>query len=442
MIRRISLGLILTLVLCWLFSMGISPHEVTASSNYSVHNRDTGLSYQTIQEAIDANETLDGHTILVDAGIYTVDHILVNKSVSLIGEDMDSTVIQATRAYSTFPFIPHSPTIFVGNPFLSGAVDNVTICAFTIRDGYQAIELRGNYAYIVNCTITNNTSGIWTVGAWDSTFGGNTIEGNIITDNVLDGISLETNNDTVYNNFITGNRGGIGLSSDLGTNNDTIYNNIIAGNDVGISLFNTSGVVIWGNTIENNQKGCQFAFASNTRIFYNNFLNNTVQVGSADQSTPIGQCDWDNGYPSGGNYWSNYNGTDADGDGIGDSPFIIDADNVDRYPLMMEYVIPEYPISLIFFLLMIATLLASSAWKKKTPRAPSVFTRNVGRGVEHNHIGDVSTISHTSRLFLFLIFAFLKSTRKTIARAPSMQVRKIDRLVKANINVENDRSTF
>jgi len=43
---------------------------------------------------------------------------------------------------------------------------------------------------------------------------------------------------------------------------------------------------------------------------------------------------WDDGYPSGGNFWSDYAGVDADGDGIGDTPYLIDDNNRDRYPLM------------------------------------------------------------------------------------------------------------
>jgi len=47
---------------------------------------------------------------------------------------------------------------------------------------------------------------------------------------------------------------------------------------------------------------------------------------------------WDNGVR--GNYWSDYTGTDANNDDIGDTPYVIDADNKDRYPLTEPYPIP------------------------------------------------------------------------------------------------------
>jgi len=77
-------------------------------------------------------------------------------------------------------------------------------------------------------------------------------------------------------------------------------------------------------------------------IFHNNFINDAQQVISIDSVNV-----WDDGYPSGGNYWSDYSGIDEKNgpnqdqpgsDGIGDAPYIIEVDNRDRYPLMIPWV--------------------------------------------------------------------------------------------------------
>jgi hypothetical protein len=70
--------------------------------------------------------------------------------------------------------------------------------------------------------------------------------------------------------------------------------------------------------------------SSNNTICHNNFLENTAQV---YDWTPEYVNVWDNGCE--GNYWSNYNGTDVDKDGVGDT--YLSWEGVDNYPLMNAY---------------------------------------------------------------------------------------------------------
>jgi hypothetical protein len=86
----------------------------------------------------------------------------------------------------------------------------------------------------------------------------------------------------------------------------------------------------------------------NSSIYHNNFVNNAEQVYVDGFFSSV----WDDGYPSGGNYWSNYAGIDKKNgpnqdypgcDGIGDTPYTIDENNIDHYPLMNPYNGPSPP---------------------------------------------------------------------------------------------------
>jgi parallel beta-helix repeat protein len=174
------------------------------------------------------------------------------------------------------------------------------------------------------------------------------LSNNVISENSITatdvGITLDnTDVNSIYGNNMTNN--GLGIRFMQFSSNNTISGNSIRSlvtlNGVGLyfgTLSNNNLVV--ENDIEENKEAFQFWNCSNNCIYHNNVINNTYQVHIYfNTSANI----WDNGYPSGGNYWSNYNGTDAfrgvyqdetGCDGIGDAPNVIDPQNIDNYPLM------------------------------------------------------------------------------------------------------------
>jgi len=135
---------------------------------------------------------------------------------------------------------------------------------------------------------------------------------------------------SIFNCIIDNNLNGIYL---LNSNWINISQNLINNTDnIAINLVQTENCSIFDNNIKNNHCGISFTLGSSNMIYHNNFINNDFSSGS-------GGFLWDNGYPSGGNYWDDYNGIDADGDGIGDTPYV-DGEILDSYPLVFERTIP------------------------------------------------------------------------------------------------------
>jgi parallel beta-helix repeat protein len=281
---------------------------------------------------------------------------------------------------------------------LSGR-SNIVIKSVNIKNFYFGISLSGssNISISGNNITANNGYGIWLYhsnhniidgnnianNGWGIVLNqgeGNVISGNNITSNSGDGILFwDSSSNEIFKNIITANgvngiqfhwTGNPYASTDyniiIGNNilcneqgiwlnfsnyNVISQNNITANNWHGIILYqsnhntvcsnyiaahNKSGV--WRGYLNARSKGLWLLSSNENTIYHNNFINNREQTGVS----PSYSNTWDNGFPSGGNYWSNYkeaypDAMEFDDSKIWNRPYVIDGYNSDRYPLMAPF---------------------------------------------------------------------------------------------------------
>jgi len=181
---------------------------------------------------------------------------------------------------------------------------------------------------ILRNTIVQNTNGIF--GQFSDS---NIITANSMTANTAEGICLNySSGNNIVNNNMINNQNGVRLRNSF--SNLVHGNSMISNTQYGIGLDSHSSYNdIHENTIQQSYYGILiFALCPNNTIYHNNMINNTDQAYVALGSVNT----WDNGCE--GNYWSNYIGTDTDGDGVGDTS--LPWEDVDNYPLMGPYWIP------------------------------------------------------------------------------------------------------
>ena len=245
--------------------------------------------------------------------------------------------------------------------------DNLLANNTISHSGYGISLYSSNSSRLMNNNVLSNARGIYLVHSVGNIMSANRaignyvgiqlqysdanrIENNTASSNLQKGISAYwSTNNTIAGNVLLHNRDGIILQ----TYSD---HNIVRGNTAsesmhrGIYLFTSRENTIENNTmVSNGFYGVSLVMSDLNRVYHNNFIDNSQQAND-ETDTNI----WDDGYPSGGNYWSDYSGIDdcsgpnqdncPDPDGIGDTPYTIDNDSQDRYPLAFpSVVIPHRP---------------------------------------------------------------------------------------------------
>jgi parallel beta-helix repeat protein len=232
--------------------------------------------------------------------------------------------------------------------YLTSSSNNI-ICGNDIRENNESgirLEWSSNNSIAGN-NVSNGDTGIDIFSSSDDAIMNNALMSNPSFGFSVEGANIiqQASNNTFLNNTVTGSVCGLQFWGG-GQCYNTVENNLFYSNGAGIEFGeNARYNTLCGNTLSNNQYGMivfgvwpESSKAYGNKIFNNNFIDNTHQA--SDNAT---DNVWNDGYPSGGNYWSDYKSTDlysgphqnvTGSDGITDSPYIIATNNTDLYPLM------------------------------------------------------------------------------------------------------------
>jgi parallel beta-helix repeat protein len=248
------------------------------------------IRFDNIQEAVDS-ALFEGFVFVANGTYY--ENISIDKSINLIGENKDSCVIDGGAA---------------GDVILFNRAGGVNLSGFTIRNGrygvFASYETSNNTVFD-NIVIGNEVIGVYLAFSCSST-----ISDNIIANTNTYGIDLHSS----FDNIVSGNT--------------------VTGSEYGIILYHSSHNVVYDNILRENEFGVYARSSDYHQIYHNDFINNTQSAYDNEANA------WDDGYPSGGNYWSDFDepgegAYDENGDGIVDSPYSIPGGgSQDRYPLM------------------------------------------------------------------------------------------------------------
>ncbi len=307
-----------------------------------------------------------GYVALVDCTDITV------QNLNLANNGQGILLVSTTNSVITKNHIANTDT----GIYIQDSTNNIIAENNIANNSYGIKGDTSSNNRISSNNITKNENGIYFTMASEN----NIISGNTVTENTVDGIHLsgphntditgniiannnetginffDSKNNKVVGNTITGNNG-YGIKFWYDSSENTISENHIANNGIGILIDDSFDNNISGNMVtENNGWGIRLEGSQNNNLIYNNnFVNNKVEEGlqvsipgewTMDGMKTGGGNVWDNGTV--GNYWSDYlvrypNAAEIDSSGVGNTPYYINENNIDRYPLMEATTIPEFP---------------------------------------------------------------------------------------------------
>lgn len=347
-VYEIVLVLVIMVCACLPMNVGADPGTITVPDDYP-----------TIQEAIDAASP--GDTVYVSAGAY-FENVTIAKELTLQGKEKDTTIINGSGGANVILITANGVTVkdlTVTNTASTSdgvRIDYANDCVIENINAHNnniGIYLSdANSCWIKNSHVANNQLGIYTMrGAY------NEYSHNYIYNNPHNGLQLADSgrygsnwvhdNELIENAFTPGTDETAAIFLwGSGSMNNVIENNFCDRNKQGIHFraYGISGNIIRGNIFRNSTEcAVKYTHSAGPDIFYhNNFINNT----SDRSGSPLSPNTWDDGYPSGGNYWDTYAGTDIyngpaqdtpGADGIGDTAYSFGGWGTDNYPLMAPW---------------------------------------------------------------------------------------------------------
>jgi parallel beta-helix repeat protein len=332
--KQSFIGILIIIILILSCLQFFSSYSISPPSNFLIINSKGEYiqqSFVSIQEAINAAE--NGSIVNVPSNTY-FERIIVNKTITLVGEDALTTIIDGSNSGTVVEVV----------------ANNVGIVGFTIQNSGWGWTNNGIYVrFADNCEIKNNRllhnchNIRLNYSQWSE-----------VTYNIIDGTVpsygygirlINSVNCLAKSNNVSNCIGAVHLEN---ATNCTVEENYFTQNSQGIRLYSpcTYNKIVANTVYNNSYDGMIEPMPGNTTFldnvfFHNNFIDNEYPFIYSTSGNI-----WDDGYPSGGNYWSRYNGTDSFSgsfqnetgrDGIGDTQYAVNYLEADRYPLIHPY---------------------------------------------------------------------------------------------------------